>query len=445
MNPERAVPNPFSRKEKLPTPIQHGKEYELTDDDIEVIPNSDTRSNPSRGTEYVPQQEEEIMELAPEELLEMREPGELQEPDVVPAFEVQGFPGLEVVATLEAKNVRKKDKKMGKRNRNQDNIIADPETGLLGVLDGLGGEGFGDLASKEAESSITKHFADKLKNIMSLDATHVVKRLADAELAYQGQKDFGDDLDMRIQSIDTIEKIMQKDPLIGKKGLALIEAIKATHVDVKKTKGKSTICVGIIHTTPDGSHWAIIANAGDSGAFLKNENGDVEPLTEEDSLFRYLIKTGALTPELLDEMKSQEEDEKRADNEGTNKDAERRRKFPIEVLPGLTKEYTYTGLKVRLTQALGGSDPDPSLIFRQLHPGEEILFATDGVIDKFEQDDQMDWYEMGHGLGGSSQVDQTDALRTKSKKRVSEYKEDDDIAIVSARIPQQENAKQMVA
>ncbi|MCR4311402.1 MAG: hypothetical protein NUV54_02445, partial [Candidatus Taylorbacteria bacterium] len=135
MNPEGALPNPFSKRE-TPVPIPHEAEYELMDDDIEVIPDSDTRSNPSRGTEYIPQQEEEIMELAEDDLLETREPGELQEPDVVEAFEIKGFPGLEVVATLEAKNARKKDKEMGKQNRNQDNIIADPETGLLGVLDG---------------------------------------------------------------------------------------------------------------------------------------------------------------------------------------------------------------------------------------------------------------------------------------------------------------------
>ncbi|MCR4278329.1 MAG: protein phosphatase 2C domain-containing protein [bacterium] len=439
MNPEGALPNPFSKRE-TPVPIPHEAEYELMDDDIEVIPDSDTRSNPSRGTEYIPQQEEEIMELAEDDLLETREPGELQEPDVVEAFEIKGFPGLEVVATLEAKNARKKDKEMGKQNRNQDNIIADPETGLLGVLDGLGGEGFGDLASKEAETSISKHFADELKNIMSLDTPRVVQRLANAELAYQGQKDFGNQLEIRKNSIDEIEKIMQEDPSIGKKGLALIEAIKATHVDVKKTKGKSTICVGTIHTTPDGSHWAIIANAGDSGAFLKKENGLIEALTKEDSLFRYLIKTGALTPELLDEMKNQEEDEKRADNEGTNKDAEERKTFPIEVLPGLTKEYTYTGLKIRLTQALGGSDPDPSLVFRSLNPGEEILFATDGVIDKFEsqETDEMNLVEMASSssLGGRSQINRLDTFREISKARTT-YKEDDDIAIVSARVPKE--------
>jgi len=376
--------------------------------------------------------DEEAMELSPDELIEVREPGELQEPDVVEAFEVEGFKGLDVAVTLEAKNERKKNPE----NRNQDNIIADPETGLLGVLDGLGGETHGDLASKTAEEKMPGHFAETMKKLAKEDPSAIGDRLVEQQLAHLGITDIGLQTAARKQLTDMVENAMTKDPEMGRKALALIEAMKATSADVAETKGKTTATVGFVHETPDGSRWAVVANIGDSGAFKRRENGEMVPLTKEDSLYNAMVNSGAVTPEILDEMKynpdkavsvpvSLDQFKTLGGDEPTYKK-----------LKG-TMPISYKKMKAVMITALGQKNVEPSLAIRKLEPGDELVLATDGVIDKFENQlsEETELDELASALSmGTNMTDRLNAFRRISKERTT-YKKDDDIAIVSARVP----------
>lgn len=415
---------------------------------------------PPRKSEIIPLRDEEIEfvgegepeELAAEELMDLREPGELQEPDVVDAFEIGGFKGLTVAATLEAKNERKGDP----NNRNQDNIIADPKTGLLGVLDGLGGEGHGDAASRKAEEMIPKRFAEILDSVQKEDAQTIITRIVASQLQRISTENMERAAHAKKQLTDMVETAMAKDLAIGRKALALIEALKSATPDIEATKGKTTACVGVLHETPDGTRFAIVANVGDSGAFKRREDGEMVPLTHEDSLYEYLVAEGALTPALVETLKDAQ-DRKRMDPELSDQVPIPLSLAQFKKLGGDEADFktmngklplSYAKLKATLIASLGGRDFAPSLEIRRMRPGEELIFATDGVIDKFEHPvtDALETGEMtsAMSLGGRSMLDRLNVFRKISKERTT-YKKDDDIAIVSARIPRMAETNQTAA
>ncbi|HWQ99569.1 MAG TPA: protein phosphatase 2C domain-containing protein [Candidatus Methylomirabilis sp.] len=376
-------------------------------------------------------EEPDEMELSAEEVMEVREPGELQEKDVEEAFVIRGFKGLEVAATLEKKDERKNKPE----NRNQDNVILDPETGLIGVLDGLGGEGAGDLASKGAEQVIPERFAQALKDAPKSQA-EVQRALVDQQLRKLGASSPELAAQQRVQVTKMIEGMQMKDPAMARKALALMEAISASNEAVKETGGKTTACVGFIHEAPDGSRWAVVANVGDSAAYKRRANGEMVPLTKEDSLLNRMTDTGEMSPELLAQLKK-EPDKKfpipvtldliRAAG-GTEKDYEKAK--------GNTIPMSYKKLKVTMVGALGSSNPEPSLAIRRLDKGDELIMGTDGLVDKFEDPatEDTNLAELSRASSaGTTQTERMNALRREAKTRKT-YKEDDDVAIVSARV-----------
>lgn len=359
-----------------------------------------------------------------------RPEGIYQKDDISDAREVFGFAGLEVALTLE-----KKTRNDPVSPLNQDNILADPPTGLLGVFDGVGGSSNGAGASRTAERSVIQHYETGLRKADDLE-TRVLKLLLLAELnqrardqsfrADEPREHVRERMTAAQELADTIFAI---DPAMGRKAWALVDSFRMSSADVRTTKGETTACAGFIHTTSDGGRWAVVANLGDSGAIIRHADGSMEQMTEEDSIINRFLDSGSLTLEDLYAMKREPD-----------------KKFPTEFGP-----KSYFQLSVAIATALGaGSYVPPSLSIRKLESGEELLFCTDGVIDKFEkmvdastdqndfQKEQTDFEAFSRAASkGEDLAGRLDRLRA-TASALRAYKLVDDIAIVAARVPEVE-------
>ncbi len=413
---------------KWPRPTPKPEAVELSDEDIISI------ENPKKNIfETLRGEPENTNEEIPVTFEEEKEPGKYQEANVHEAFSVLGFErhGLEVAATLEKKPVRLENK-----SRNEDNIIADSETGLVGVLDGLGGMGHGDLASKMAEEAIPETYKEALAANKGKDQAEVIANLVESQLNRISASSPEAAMQKRRAITEKIEEIASKDTEMARKALSLVEAFSKTSEQVKQTKGVTTACTGFVHKTPDGKRWAVVANVGDSGAFIKRKDGKVEKLTQEDSMSNLLLETGALSHDLLDQMKNEPD-----------------KKFPLPITPemigalgggaadyeklkGKTYPMRYKDLKKLMPAALGGNLSAPSVDFAELQAGDELIFGTDGLLDMFEdpKTDDLDTKELGSAADGGSFNEQLDRLRLTAKKRETAYKKDDDIAILGVKI-----------
>jgi serine/threonine protein phosphatase PrpC len=419
------MPEPMFKPVYEP-PRPEEKLEELTDADI--IEDSGVR-------EVVDLTDEAVEEPEDLEAAEIREPGELQESEVVDAFEIPGFQGIEVAATLEKKNERK-----GTEARNEDNIIADPDTGLIGVLDGLGGEGeagAGALASMSAEEKIPEIYSKLLKDPSAL--LHVQERLIDHQMVRKNPQTPELKAQYQKQLTEMVEDILEKDPDMGRKALALIEAIRQTNRAVAETGGKTTATVGFVHQTPDGEKWAVVASSGDSPAMKRRANGEIVPITKEDSLLNSLLDSGQLTEAQVKELQ-------------TNPD--RKMNIPlslavVQAMGGGKDEYdamqakgikqfpaNYKLLKRAMISSLGGSksNADPALSIRRLESGDTLIMSTDGHTDLYETGDgKTDFDALGKEFKGDSNTEDLNRARKAAKAKVSAAKKDDDIAIVTAR------------
>ena len=372
-----------------------------------------------------PKKPEKVVQLEPNDYELVSAPGEFQEQDVVPAFEITGFHNLEVVATLEKKNTSKKGKEP-----NQDNIIADPETGLLGVMDGLGGEGHGDLASKSAERFLPEHFQTAIKKNSRFTPDELQANIVEHQinrLTQRGVTNFAKWNEADRKTTAMLGAAAKHDPAILHKAWALVEALHKTNLNVKETEGFTTACVGLIHTASDGTRWAITANIGDSGAFIRHKGGDIARLTEEDSLFD--IKKSELETEMVTDQNG-----KMISLLQAMKD-EPKRRF---VIPGLPKRFSYTELKVVTMGALGDEKHnEPSLVLRKVRSGDEIIFATDGIIDKFEdaKTDETDLLALElETARGNNLKERMDNVRQEAGRRTTSYKKTDDAAVAAAQV-----------
>jgi len=303
----------------------------------------------------------------------------VQQKDVIPAFEVHGFEGLAVSATLE-----KKKERLGTSEQNEDNVLIDPETGLIGVLDGLGGEGekgAGALASKAAELVIPEAYKLAKKEIDTLDNTELQKRLVEQQLTKAGKPE------ARKEITVLMEQLIETDPNMAKEAPALIESVRGANDAVNESGGKTTALISKIHNTPDGRRFALIANVGDCAAYKQRENGEIIQITEEDSALNSLKRAGVLTENLLAQMK-QDKDKSfpiplsleviQAMGGGE----EELRQFETKGVKSLP--LSFKTLKRSMVAGLGGEVFEPSLTVRELRKGESIFFVTDGQSDVVE-------------------------------------------------------------
>jgi serine/threonine protein phosphatase PrpC len=382
--------------------------------------------------------------LIPENLIPNRKPGEFQEADIVAAEKMPGFEQAEVLFTLEKKKEAKYFKK-----KNQDNILVDPETGLLGVMDGLGGMGNGDIASMIAEQVLPEEYAQALTQVTAYRRERLKKLL----LQSQTDKIRGlPDEERRLKKAERmVDMVIRTDPGLAKKALALILALRKTNGAVADAGGMTTACVGLIHRVANGKRYAIIANIGDSAAYIRRADGRLERLTHEDSAYESLMRHGIL----IDGLPLKDYIDLHRDPLTDKIDP--RLNIPIPLTPESCRalgygpdEYgtqknlghthinlKYADLMVTVLDSLGGTVPPiPSLEIVGIQEGDELIFCTDGLVDKYEnpRTGETDLEELGLDMTvGNTPEERLDNLRTLTKQRRT-YKLDDDIAIVMARV-----------
>jgi serine/threonine protein phosphatase PrpC len=428
--PQEPTPNSGSRLKRAHRPSEEAPEVAAEDFlslvEPEAIPEADVKL-----------EEEEEVELSPEEIEIVRNPGELQEASVVPALEVHGFKGLEVAATLEKEDERKNLPEGDPKKRNQDNIIADPETGLIGVLDGLGGEGGGDLASKSAEQAIPEAYRRAMKRNDKLPIADVQHELVERQLAKIGASKPEIAIEHRKQLTNMTEDIIARDPAMARRALSLLESFNDANKSVTETGGKTTACIGFVHEAKDGSRWVVAASVGDSVAYKRRANGEIVQLTKEDSLLNQLQDAGFITPELLANMKAEPKKTHLVPisveiAQALGASGEVAKRLAASGVP-----LTYHKLKVSMVASLGSELSRPSLTVRRLDAGDEAFFATDGLVDKFE-DQTTEETDLGalstEASRGKKLTERMDHLRAEAKRRKTVAKDDDDVAIVAIHV-----------
>lgn len=317
-------------------------------------------------------------------------------------------------------------------------------TGLFGVMDGLGGKPYGDLASKAVERQLPEQFSLSEVEAATMAPEELIEKLTEMSAEkFDGRSDY---INQKAVLHKKAAELVAKDAGLARKSFALLQAMQNINRAVQATRGETTACVGLIHETAGGEKYAVIANVGDSGAFIRRSDGRVERVTPEDSVQEALKEIGAKIDNLdLDEYLR------------TNSDpisGKIRADLPIKIpltldnvlAIGYTKDdfvkfekqgkktldFDYYGLKATLTSSLGmGKAPTPSVRVIKVEKGDELLFCTDGVIDKYEDEDKQttDLEELGKDLElGTDPIERLNSLRVMATQRMT-YKISDDIAM----------------
>lgn len=354
-----------------------------------------------------------------------------QQQDVVEGKQVAGFDGLEVAYTLQ-----KKQGSMGENVRNDDAAMADPETGLFGVFDGLGGVPNSHLASAMSAHELPNLFNLELRE-QALEKDEDIIQGLTTRLRIRTDEDVAQiplEAEEKIQEVESAsEAVIQRvssDIALARKACALLASIDQLGENAEALSVQTTACTGFIHKTAEGKHLAVIANVGDSVALGIRPDGRVRILTNEDSYLNLLLRNGSITRETLLEMKRQPD-----------------KFFPMQLPEFSTKvPMKYYDIMVTLTHSIGNGAPNPSLTITELEPNEELILCTDGVVDKFETkpntkttpenilETSLDTGELASAyLFEESLVERVDSLRIQASRNKS-YKLDDDIAIVAIKI-----------
>lgn len=347
---------------------------------------------------------------------EKPEAGILQKEDVVEAIEFKSFNGIEGAISMQKKKGR------GPEERNEDNVVIfeDPEIGTgYGVCDGLGEEKEGDAASKKVEEILGQRIEEAYADTPETEAG--LKAVAET-LSFVGEENNKVNLLDSEKSAEEIERLASSDPEILRKTIALSNALKRTNQDVVETGGKTTVCFTLIHRTKNGKRFAITANIGDSGAVLRKKDGTVYKITKEDSSLNEAIERGIIPPKELEKMKAE----------------------PSTY--AYQGRVTYEYLKRANSQALGGELVEPTFKITELEGGDEIYHVTDGVLDFFETKElDTDTKGLSEALRGETLKERIDRLRevTNQRMKIAEgdeeaFKDTDDIAIATIRIPEAE-------
>lgn len=202
-------------------------------------------------------------------------------------------------------------------DRNEDAMLAVPEHGLFGVFDGMSTPRGGEVAAELARDTVR----DVLREIPN-DAPN--------EIAKDGVR----------EALLDANRVIQEYALEHRLG----------DIGTTATAGK-------ILEYPDGTKVALIANVGDSRAYLLRGDGALECLTLDDGL----SKESAASREQAWELQ---------------------RKFSNvvdhrELSPGELQQFMHRHI---LTQAVG-HESSPSLYSIEVQPGDKLLLCSDGIHD----------------------------------------------------------------
>ncbi len=404
--------------------------------------------------EHVPQKKETLLPPINEAARKIAE--QRQERNIVEAEFVEGFDGAVedgvinvqagdravVALSLEKSLKRHYGKGAGP---NQDFAWINPEQKLLICNDGLGRLADGRIADAhmasrlgalQIDASYSAYMEADVEKLLSEEKSRVdlIKDLTDAfEISLARTDDAGPERSTKAQR--EAEALVTRDPLLAYKAMSLINAFKQSHERVlqEAANGETTACAAIIHTTSDGRRWAVIANIGDSSAFIKRGNGSFEQITVEDSMIRIRLKDGTASPQGLRYMHAYHD-----------------LYYPLhhEKQGANDPRMRFQELAAQLTDTLGMSDyVGPSFVVCELFPQDTLLLCTDGTTDKYKNalpvynlnnngsyDERPDGKEMAKQFSADgSLTENLDALREDASSRKT-FKATDDQALIAITI-----------
>jgi serine/threonine protein phosphatase PrpC len=241
--------------------------------------------------------------------------------------------------------------------RGEDMYLADKETGLTGVFDGLGGEGNGADAS-----GMAAQFAPSLYKVMRKSTEQARDLGAEMRAVIDGQGSFEhpDDVAKFIEGLAKLWEAL--DPALKQEVVALFKTVQKLGEKVAETGGMTTVTLGRTVSLPDGRMFEVIANIGDSGAMKIDAEGNAADVTKEDSTVDQAISMGMLTREQA------------AD--------------PNHLVKVGSKEVPVSKLRRGMYQALGmkGQVPVPRMSIVEIKPGDKMVYATDGIRDEISDE-----------------------------------------------------------
>jgi serine/threonine protein phosphatase PrpC len=201
----------------------------------------------------------------------------------------------------------------------QDSVLIDQQKGIYGVFDGTGGSDAGDEAS-------------------GIATRETGRMLSDLEHS---------------EGVEDIQAYL-KD-VVDEAHWAIREHLDAYEEDIT---AETTATIMTFWTSPEGQRYGVIANVGDSRAYLLRSDGDLEQLTTDN------VSSNASEADVEQEHAFQ-----LADSERTQSQSEDDQKY-------FKSRHIVYG-----TLGSAGRAPHPRIVTTVINDGDKIALTTDGVHD----------------------------------------------------------------
>jgi serine/threonine protein phosphatase PrpC len=233
----------------------------------------------------------------------------------------------------------------------QDMVLADGESGLLAVADGLGGEG-----AKEAGSLASAYAAERLPSLYDqtarrLAASGETDKIAAALIGVKTE----------LEGVSEAEEWWKRQPHPAKiVALRLFEAVRLLSDEVGGTGGKTTLVGGKTVRDEDGRLYEVVVSVGDSLALKQKADGGVEQVNVEDSALGFLQCKGLLP---------------------------RENPTDSEVLLATKGKFkSVKSLAGAMSQSLGSGPVLPHIAVVPVEEGDRMIYASDGLPKGFKTD-----------------------------------------------------------
>jgi serine/threonine protein phosphatase PrpC len=406
--PFGSSPNDESRlhdeEEKLP---------EVADEDISF---EEPASNVKKDVVPEPEEVEAEGSLASVEEIQNWEKTEKE----IEATEIESFEGARVFVGM-------KNKAGGRPS--EDYVVAVPEFDVAGVGDGVGGmqkiytktRGPWDLpeelnsaarASRVLSAVMSDRFGENLKTTSRAKAEKILKKTSILNVDPNIRKQQASYKKMIAPNATrAVEQLLIENLEAARKAAALVKTLEDAHEAIKKTGGQTTACIAVRH-----GDTLIVANVGDSMAFIERPNGKLVQVTREDTLLTHFMDVD------MDK-----------DGYDWRAEMERLRDHQEETIKFMGQDYGYKQFANTVLGGLGGNDPNaqPTLTILKVEPGARFIAVSDGVSDKFRKPDgSVDVDRLQTYLGRKPGVSPTDQIETAIgisavEKTVSKGSDDD--------------------
>lgn len=286
--------------------------------------------------------------------------------------------------------------------KNEDATFSNPQKRTFGLFDGAGGAANGEVASSTARDVIST----KLESATPGTTEEAIELLKGA-------------------LVEADQAIRTKQVELG---------------NVGNDRMLTTAVVAKILAQPDGRYRAVVANVGDSTAYIRRANGKLEQVS--------------VTDDILSSLK---QEDVKAIGSSETLEGFRSRIANARVASDLHSEHEkiFFNCRNQIVAALGQEIPVTREMVHvsvvDLEPGDELLLLSDGVTDNLTESEMAQSKDLvgdsiarskepkpenpGPGDNIRSKNDDITAIRVKLEKQPATAKEDLDAAVVAAADP----------